>query len=67
MPRMNRYELCREIKTNPQTQNVPVVMCFSKNEEFDHYWGKKQGADSYITKPVEAKKLIGTIKQLLER
>ncbi len=65
MPRMNGYEVCRRIKTDPKTQNIPVVMCSSKGEEFDRYWGMKQGADAYIAKPFEPVELIGTIKQLL--
>ncbi|ERN40962.1 response regulator receiver protein [Rubidibacter lacunae KORDI 51-2] len=65
MPRMNGYEVCRQIKTDPETQGVPVVMCSSKGEEFDRYWGIKQGADAYISKPFEPAELIGTVKQLL--
>lgn len=65
MPRMNGYEVCRQIKTDPNTENVPVIMCSSKGEEFDKYWGMKQGADAYIAKPFEPAELIGTIKQLL--
>jgi twitching motility two-component system response regulator PilH len=65
MPRMNGYEVCRRIKTDPKTQNIPVVMCSSKGEEFDRYWGMKQGADAYIAKPFEPVELIGTVKQLL--
>lgn len=65
MPRMNGYEVCRRLKNDPKTQNVPVVMCSSKGEEFDRYWGMKQGADAYIAKPFEAIELIGTVKQLL--
>lgn len=65
MPRMNGYEVCREIKTDPNTEKVPVIMCSSKGEEFDKYWGMKQGADAYIAKPFEPTELIGTIKQLL--
>lgn len=65
MPRMNGYEVCRQIKTDPNTENVPVIMCSSKGEEFDKYWGMKQGADAYIAKPFEPTELIGTIKQLL--
>jgi twitching motility two-component system response regulator PilH len=40
-------------------------MCSSKGEEFDRYWGIKQGADAYITKPFQPAELIGTVKQLL--
>ncbi len=65
MPRMNGYEVCRQIKTDPKTENIPVIMCSSKGEEFDKYWGRKQGADAYIAKPFEPTELIGTIKQLL--
>ena len=65
MPRMNRYELCRRLKSDPKTQNVPVVTCSSKGEEFDRYWGMKQGADDYIAKPFQPVELIGTVKQLL--
>jgi twitching motility two-component system response regulator PilH len=65
MPRMNGFEVCRQIKSDPQTQNVPVVLCSSKTEDFDRYWGMKQGADAYIAKPFQPRELIGTIKQFL--
>jgi twitching motility two-component system response regulator PilH len=65
MPRMNGYEVCRRLKSDPITQNVPVVMCSSKGEEFDRYWGMKQGADAYIAKPFQPTELVGTVKQLL--
>ncbi|MBD2316712.1 response regulator transcription factor [Phormidium tenue] len=67
MPRMNGYELCRRIKTDPKTERVPVVMCSSKGEEFDRYWGMKQGADAYIAKPFQPQELVGTVKQLLRK
>ena len=66
MPRMNGYELCRRLKSDPTTQNVRVIMCSSKGEEFDRYWGMKQGADAYIAKPFQPTELITTIKQLLK-
>ncbi len=67
MPRMNGYELCRRIKTDPKTNRVPVVMCSSKGEEFDRYWGMKQGADAYIAKPFQPQELVGTVRQLLRK
>ena len=66
MPQMNGYELCRWVKNNPTTLNVPVIMCSTKGEEFDRYWGMKQGADAYITKPYQAKDMINAVKYLLE-
>lgn len=65
MPRMNGYEVCRRIKADPATQNLPVVMCSSKGEEFDRYWGLRQGADAYIAKPFQPQELVGTVRQLL--
>lgn len=66
MPNMNGYELCRQIKSDPKTKNVPVIICSSKGEDFDKYWAMKQGADAYIAKPFEEKELIATIKQYLK-
>ncbi|MEM8602336.1 MAG: response regulator [Cyanobacteria bacterium P01_H01_bin.121] len=65
MPEMNGYDFCRRVKKDPKTSDVPVVMCSSKGEEFDHYWGLKQGADAYLTKPFQPEDLLATIKQLL--
>lgn len=65
MPNMNGYELCRWVKTNPATQDVLVVLCSSKSEEFDRYWGIKQGADAYVIKPFRPSDLLGTVKTLL--
>jgi twitching motility two-component system response regulator PilH len=65
MPHMNGYEVCRRLKSDPATQGVPVVLCSSKGEEFDRYWGMKQGADAYIAKPFQPTELVGTVKQLL--
>lgn len=66
MPKMNGYEVCRNIKSDPKTKHLPVLICSSKGEDFDRYWGMKQGADAYIAKPFQPKELIATIKQLLK-
>ena len=65
MPKMNGYEVCRRIKSNSATQDVPVVMCSAKGEEFDRYWGMKQGADAYIAKPFRPAEMVETVKHLL--
>lgn len=65
MPRMNGYECCRRLKSNPKTNQIPVVMCSSKTEEFDRYWGLKQGADAYLAKPFDPIELFSTLKHLL--
>ncbi len=67
MPRMNGYELCRRLKSDPKTRNIAIVMCSSKGEEFDRYWGMKQGADAYIAKPFQPKELIGNRQTITQR
>lgn len=65
MPEMNGYELCRWIKNEPKTQGIPVLICSTKSEEFDRYWGMKQGADAYITKPFHPPEMVQTVRRLL--
>ncbi|HEY9849518.1 MAG TPA: response regulator [Leptolyngbyaceae cyanobacterium] len=67
MPRMNGFEFCRRLKSNPKTNQIPVVMCSSKSEQFDRYWGMKQGADAYIAKPFHPSELVNTLKNLLRK
>lgn len=67
MPRVNGYELCRRLKSDPKTCNVPIVMCSSKTTDVDRYWGMKNGADAYIGKPFEPNELIQTVTQLLQK
>lgn len=65
MPRMNGYQLVRQLRSDPQTSKIPVLICSSKGETFDKHWGLKQGADAYIVKPFEPQDLIGTVRHLL--
>jgi twitching motility two-component system response regulator PilH len=65
MPRKNGYDLTRWLKNDPRTKHIPVVMCTSKSEEFDVYWGMKQGADAYITKPYHPPDLVAAVRKLL--
>ncbi|MDX1978420.1 MAG: response regulator [Pseudanabaenaceae cyanobacterium bins.68] len=65
MPNMNGYEFCRWVKNNAATKTVPVLMCTTKSEEFDKYWGMKQGADAYIVKPFKREELVSAVKKLL--
>jgi twitching motility two-component system response regulator PilH len=67
MPNKNGYELCRWLKSDPKANKIPVIMCTTKSEEFDRYWGMKQGADAYITKPYNPEELLTAIKQLLAK
>jgi len=67
MPNMNGYELCRQLKNNEATKHIPIVMCSTKAEEFDRYWGMRQGADAYISKPFQPQEMVGIVKELLKK
>ena len=64
MPGMSGFELCRSLKKNEVTQQVPVVICTSKNQELDRLWGMKQGADVFITKPFNRDDLIRAVQSV---
>lgn len=66
MPGMNGFELCRNLKKNPATEKLPVVLCTSKNQELDRLWGLKQGANVYVTKPFGREELIRAVKSLVD-
>jgi two-component system, chemotaxis family, response regulator PixH len=62
MPGMSGFELCRSLRKNPDTANIPVVFCTSKNQDIDRLWGMKQGASAYITKPFSREDLLSTVQ-----
>jgi two-component system, chemotaxis family, response regulator PixH len=64
LPGQSGFELCREFKTNVNTQGIPVVLCSTKGTEADKLWGSMLGADAYIPKPIDQKTLMQTIQQL---
>ena len=51
LPKMNGYQVLRALKSSPETRNIKVILVSSKNQDADRFWGLKQGADDYITKP----------------
>jgi two-component system, chemotaxis family, response regulator PixH len=65
LPGESGFELCRRLKINPTTQSIPIIMCSTKSSEIDHYWGLKQGASVYLTKPVEPFALRRAAKMLV--
>ncbi len=65
MPGLNGFELCRKLRSNSDTEKVPIVFCTSKDQEFDRFWGLRQGGTAYITKPFAPSELINTICRYL--
>lgn len=65
MPNMNGYELCRAVKEDERTANIPVVISSSLGEASDLERGFDAGADDYLVKPVVAEDLISRLHSLL--
>lgn len=67
LPRLDGVEVCRRLKTDPRTRNIPVIMVTAKGEESDVVLGLGVGADDYITKPFKTKELLARVGAVLRR
>lgn len=65
MPRMNGYELCRQVKNNIAISHIPIILLTARNDEQSQLLGYKNGADGYITKPFETEMLVAAIGSIL--
>jgi twitching motility two-component system response regulator PilH len=65
MPKKNGFQVCRDIKSNAQFKNIPVIMVTSKDQASDKFWGMKQGADEYLTKPFKPEDLVKAVKKYI--
>ena len=67
LPKKNGFQVCRHLKTSPETQGIKIIMMTSKTQDSDRFWGLKQGADDYMTKPYDDKELQNNIENLLKK
>jgi two-component system, cell cycle response regulator len=65
MPRMNGYQACRLLKTEPLTKDLPVVILTSRDQAGDRFWGLETGADYYITKDSEPQRILDLVRNIL--
>ncbi|WP_019502881.1 response regulator transcription factor [Pseudanabaena sp. PCC 6802] len=65
MEHVNGFDVLRELRENEKTKRIPVVVCSTKNTDFDKVWSLDLGADAYVTKPVDAEQLIGIVQGLI--
>ncbi len=66
LPGRSGFEICRELKGSEETNNIPIILCSKKGTDMDKFWGKKQGADAYLPKPVDQEELVRTVQQLIQ-
>lgn len=67
LPDRNGTEICRDLKADPATRNIPIIIVTAKSEEIDRVVGFELGVDDYVTKPFSVRELLLRIKRSLER
>lgn len=65
MPKMGGLDICRKLKKNPETADIPIIACTIKNRDVDRLWAMKQGINAYLTKPCSQEKLVSTLQEAL--
>lgn len=67
MPRMSGIEVCRHLRSNQITKEIPLIILSARGEEGDRTLGLDTGADDYITKPFSPKELLSRMNAVLRR
>src|SRR6266496_3495514 len=65
LPKMNGYQVLRQIRADRETRHIKVILVSSKNQESDRFWGMNQGADDYIAKPYPDDTLLSAVARQL--
>ncbi len=66
MPRMSGFEVCRKLKSDPGTRDIPIIMVTALNELGDIERGVESGTDDFLSKPINRLELITRVKTLLK-
>jgi two-component system phosphate regulon response regulator OmpR len=67
LPDGDGLDLCRELRANPRTRQLPLLMLTARGEPMDRIVGLELGADDYLPKPFEPRELLARVKALLRR
>ena len=67
LPKMPGLEVCRALRSDPATRNIPIIMLTAKAEEIDRIVGLEFGADDYVTKPFSPREVMLRIRAILKR
>src|SRR5574344_117593 len=66
MPNLTGYQLCRLLKNNKETKDIPIILLTVLDKKIDKFWASKSGADKFLLKTTEFAKIEEIIKELLE-
>ena len=67
LPNVSGIEVCRRVKANPETRNIPIIMLSARSEETDRVRGLETGADDYVVKPYSVVELMARLRTQLRR
>ncbi len=67
LPRVSGIEVCRQVKADPATRNIPIIMLSARSEESDRVRGLETGADDYVVKPYSVVELMARLRAQLRR
>lgn len=67
LPGIGGLDICKKIRANPETSDLPIIMLTAKADEVDKIIGLEIGADDYITKPFSVKELVARVRTVLRR
>jgi len=67
MPNLSGIEVCRRLKTRPETRSIPIIMLSARSEEVDKVRGLETGADDYVVKPFSVVELMARVRTQLRR
>ena len=67
LPVMDGFEVCRALKANRSTADIPIIILSAKSQETDKVLGLELGADDYVTKPFSPRELIARTRAILRR
>ncbi len=67
LPLMSGIEVCRQLRRNPRTRDIPIIMLTARGEESDKVRGLNSGADDYIAKPFSPTELVARMRAVLRR
>jgi two-component system phosphate regulon response regulator PhoB len=67
LPKVSGIEVCRRLRQNPDTRNLPIIMLTARSEETDRIRGLETGADDYLTKPFSTAELMARVRAVLRR
>jgi DNA-binding response OmpR family regulator len=65
MPGRNGFQACRDLKNDDRCKNIPIILCTSKGNESDKFWGQQQGANAHVSKPFKGEELLAAVKRVL--